>query len=84
MVDGLEPYKRLRLSSSKSLPTYYWECLGIVEEWLEISYSSLRLLEKDIIKVWNAIDDEIVNTFFESLPKRIKEVHKNIGEITKY
>ena len=52
---------------------------AILKGHLKISYATKSKLKLEIRKVWNEIDPEIIDTLYDSMPKRIQEVIKRKG-----
>ena len=46
--------------------------------------TNINDLEHNIESVWNEISIDIINNLYDSIPKRILEIIKNKGNITKY
>jgi hypothetical protein len=57
---------------------------ALLKGGIKISYKSLKQLNVDIIKSWDEIDNQIIFTLFESMPKRIEESYQRKGGYTKY
>ena len=51
----------------------------ILKGYLKISYATKGQLKLEIRKVWNEIDPEIIDTLYDSMPKRIQQVIKRKG-----
>ena len=51
----------------------------ILRGYLKISYATKSQLKLEIRKVWNEIDPEIIDTLYDSMPKRIQQVIKRKG-----
>jgi hypothetical protein len=52
---------------------------AILKGHLKTSYATKSKLKLEIRKVWNEIDPEIIDTLYDSMPKRIQEVIKRKG-----